>query len=363
MKLVLLGENGSVHIQKWILGISESKDIDIHVISFERGIRFPGVSYHFIQPITKTRFDFFLSVFKVKKIIKRINPDLVHAHYATSYGFWAAFAGFHPCIITGWGADIFDSPSNPIMRLILKYTFRRADAITVLSEVTRKELKKLSSKPVKLVPFGVPTDRYSPLLENKKDEFIRIGTIRTLSEKYGIEYLIQAFYQIHEIFPFARLEIVGDGPQRDKLINLCKELKIHQKVTFHGYVNQHSEPEKYMQLLQSFDIFTILSVLDSETFGVAAVEAASCGIPVVATKVGGLPEVVEDGITGILVPPANVEKTAEALKNLLGNEELRTSMGVNGRIKVLKQYDWKNNLKSMTDLYRNLSENSLSKNN
>lgn len=362
MKLVLLGENGSVHIQKWILGISESKDIDVHVISFERGLRVPGVSYHFIQPFTKTRLDFFLYAFKVKRIIKKINPDLVHAHYATSYGFWAAFSGFHPCIITGWGADIFDSPSNPLMRLILKYSLGKADAITVLSEVTRKEIKKLSSKPVKLVPFGVPTDRYIPSLEKNGDEFIRIGTIRTLSEKYGIEYLIRAFSEIHTLFPLARLEIVGDGPQRDMLKQLCTKLEINEKVTFHGYINQHSEPEKYMQLLQSFDIFTILSILDSETFGVAAVEASACGIPVIATNVGGLPEVVEDGITGLLVPPANKEKTAEALKKLLENEELRNRLGKNGRIKVLNQYDWKNNFKSMTDLYRNLWKQSLSEN-
>jgi glycosyltransferase involved in cell wall biosynthesis len=359
MKLVLIGENGSVHIQKWILGISESKDIDVHVISFERGLRFPGVTYHFIKPLTKTKLDFFLRVFRVRRIIKKINPDLVHAHYATSYGFWGAWSGFHPFIITGWGADIFDSPANPLMRLILKYSFSKADAITVLSEVTRTELKKLSSKAVKLVPFGVPTDRYTSGLEKKQDEFIRIGSIRTLSEKYGVEYLIRAFSQIHIDFPLARLEIVGDGPQRIMLKNLCEELKIHHKVTFHGYVNQHSEPEKYMQLLQSFDVFAILSILDSETFGVAAVEAAACSIPVVATRVGGLPEVVEDGITGLLVPPADIEKTADALISLIKSEELRSKMGSNGRNKVLIQYDWKNNLKSMIDLYRSLSKHHL----
>jgi glycosyltransferase involved in cell wall biosynthesis len=114
-----------------------------------------------------------------------------------------------------------------------------------------------------------------------------------------------------------------------------------------------------MQLLQSFDVFAILSILDSETFGVAAVEAAACSIPVVATRVGGLPEVVEDGITGLLVPPADIEKTADALISLIKSEELRSKMGSNGRNKVLIQYDWKNNLKSMIDLYRSLSKHHL----
>jgi glycosyltransferase involved in cell wall biosynthesis len=354
MKLVLLGENGSVHIQKWILGIAQENNIVLHVISFERGIQTPGVTYHFIKPITKTKLDFLLYLFKVKKIIKKINPNLIHAHYATSYGLWAAFSGFHPCIITGWGADIFDSPSNPIMRMILKYSFSKADAITVLSEITRKEIKKLTSKSITLIPFGVPTDRYKPREIKEIDSFIRIGTIRTLSEKYGVEFLIRAFAKIHTEFSLARLEIVGDGPQRNMLKKLCEDLDITNKVTFHGYINQHSEPEKYMNLLQSFDIFAILSVLDSETFGVAAVEASACGIPVIATRVGGLPEVVEDGVTGILVPASDSDKTAEALKKLLESKELRSSMGKNGRIKVLKQYDWKNNLQTMINLYRNL---------
>jgi glycosyltransferase involved in cell wall biosynthesis len=117
-----------------------------------------------------------------------------------------------------------------------------------------------------------------------------------------------------------------------------------------------------MRLLQSMDIFTILSVLDSETFGVAAVEAAACGIPVVATKVGGLPEVVEDGVTGLLVAPANSRETAEALSKLLDNESLRLEMGTQGRKKVLNQYDWSNNLKSMIAIYRNLVLTYASKN-
>src|ERR1051325_5937881 len=179
MKLCILGDNGSTHIQKWVRAIAEYKNIELHVISFDKGIKFDGVSYHPLKKYTGTKLDYFLNSFKVKSFIRTIEPNLIHAHYATSYGFLSAISGFHPCIITGWGADIFDSPKNPFMNQILKYSLSKADAITVLSKITSKEISKYTNKPVRIIPFGVDISRFSPK-EKNGDEFIRIGTIRTL---------------------------------------------------------------------------------------------------------------------------------------------------------------------------------------
>src|ERR1019366_4568223 len=126
------------------------------------------------------------------------------------------------------------------------------------------------------------------------------------------------------------------------------------RVTFHGYVNQNTEYEKYISLLTNFDIFAILSIIDSETFGVAAVEASACEIPIVATSVGGLPEVIESEKTGILVPPKNVEETSKAVERLIIDKELRILMGKNGRKRVEENYNWKNNIIQMLDLYEKL---------
>ncbi len=352
MKIVILGENVSVHIQKWINAISQEKSIDLHVITFDRGVKYENVTYHYINLLTNSKLDYFLNIPKVKRLVKSIKPDLLHAHYATSYGFMGALVNFHPFIITGWGADIFDSPKNPIMKWLLQFSFKKADYITVLTEVTRKEIKHLTNKSVTLIPFGVDLQKFRFVPRQEKNT-VHIGTIRTLSEKYGVEYLIRAFALLRKKHNNIELDIVGDGPLRVSLENLAEELGIKDHVVFHGFVNQNDDFKKYFSLLSSMDIFTILSVLDSETFGVAAVEAFACGIPIVATNVGGLPEVIDNELTGILVPPRNFEATAEALERLIIDLKLRIEFGNNGRKKVEQLYDWKNNTNLMISLYKN----------
>jgi L-malate glycosyltransferase len=350
MRLVILGENGSVHIQKWISALADCKGIELHVISFNRGVMVDGVKYHFLKKIIGRKIDYLLNVFEVKYFIKKIKPDILHAHYATSYGFLARASGFHPFIITGWGADIFDSPKKTLIKKILMKSFKNADAISVLSEITREEIKKMTDKYVHLIPFGVDINKFCPSQSNEGD-IIRIGTIRTLTEKYGVEYLIRAFAKICKKYSNVQLDIVGDGSLRSSLEQLTIELGINNKVMFHGYINQNASFEKYIKILQSFDVFAILSILDSETFGVAAVEASACGIPVVATSVGGLPEVIEAEKTGLLVSPRNVEDTANALDRLLSNKKLRIDMGKAGRAKVEANYNWTFNIQQMVNLY------------
>ena len=351
MKILILGDNNSVHIQKWIKAVADYPEVVLDVITFDKGVKIEGVNYHFLKKITGTKLDYFLNVLRVRTFIKKIKPELVHAHYATSYGFLGMFSNFKPFIVTGWGADIFDSPKSIFLKCLLKKTFKNANSISVLSEITRIEMKKLTDKHVHLIPFGVDITKFSSA-EKTTDGIIRIGTIRTLSEKYGVEYLIRAFAELTEKHTNIELHIVGDGPLRVKFEELVVELNIENKVVFYGYVNQNSDFEKYIKILSNFDIFCILSILDSETFGVAAVEASSCEIPVVASSVGGLPEVVEDGKTGIIVAPKSVDQTFKALEILVNDPNLRLEMGKNGRLKVEKMYNWKSNTQQMIDLYK-----------
>ena len=126
---------------------------------------------------------------------------------------------------------------------------------------------------------------------------------------------------------------------------------VSDKITFHGYINQQTDFAKYSSILSQLDIFAILSVMDSETFGVACVEASACGIPVIATNVGGLPEVVKNGITGIIVEPKNPEQTANAIERLLNDESLRIKMGEDGRRNVIDNFDWEKSVEKMMNVY------------
>lgn len=312
MKVCYLGDNGSVHNQKWIQALSAQKGIELHVICFDKGVKYEGVKYYFLKKFANNKADYLLNIFKLKRLLKQIKPDVLHAQYATSYGFMGAVSGFHPLIVTGWGADIFDSPGNLIMQKVVEYSLRSADAISVLSHVTLKEIGHYTDKEVSLIPFGVDISKFSPKPVSSPTNIIRIGTIRTLSEKYGVTYLIEAFAMVSRKYDHVFLDIVGDGELRAVLEQQVFDLGISDRVKFHGYLNQQIDFKKYYSILSGLDIFAILSILDSETFGVAAVEAEACGIPVVASNVGGLPEVVIDGETGLIVPPRDSKATADA---------------------------------------------------
>jgi len=324
--------------------------IEVNVITFKIGIEYSTARYHYIKRFTGTKWDYLLNLFRVKKLVNMINPDLLHAHYATSNGLMAAFSGFQPLIITGWGSDIFDSPKYFPMRQMLKFSLGKAREVTVLSNITKLEISKYTSNNISIIPFGVDLEKFSKSSENK-DEIIKIGTVRTLARKYGVEYLIKAFATLSKNHENIRLEIVGDGDLRLVLEQLSKDLLIENKVVFHGFINQESEFDKYIAILRSFDIFCIPSIQDSETFGVAAVEALACSIPVVATNVGGLPEVVVEGETGFLVPPEDNDSIASAIENLICDPEKRKIMGKKGRKSAEDNFDWKMNVRQMVDLY------------
>jgi glycosyltransferase involved in cell wall biosynthesis len=350
MKLCLLGYNGSVHIQKWVHALSQQREIELHVITFNKGIKYENVTYHHLKGYTGNKIDYILNILLLKRLIKTIEPDIVHAHYATSYGFMGACLNFHPYIITGWGSDIFDSPKNGVMKCILKYSLKKADAISVLSKVTLKEISKLTDKKVEIIPFGVNLNKFYKR-KSTQDGIIRIGTIRTLSEKYGVEYLIRAFELLYKKYKNIQLEIVGDGVEREFLKRLTDELRVSDRIVFHGFVSQTSDFERYISILNNFDIFAILSTKDSETFGVAAIEALACAIPVVATNVGGLTEIIENNNTGLIVKVKDATETAVAIEKMILDEGLRKTLGENGRKKVERLYNWKSNVDQMMKVY------------
>ena len=136
--------------------------------------------------------------------------------------------------------------------------------------------------------------------------------------------------------PACRLLIVGDGPQRDELLQLAAQLGIAERTRFVGAVAHTDVPHWLHQL----DIYAAPSRLDSESFGVAVIEAGACGLPVVVSDAGGLPEVVVAGETGLVVPRDDVPALQAALKHLMLDPELRQRFGRQGRAHVEREYEW-----------------------
>ena len=184
---------------------------------------------------------------------------------------------------------------------------------------------------------------------------IVIGTVKSLAYKYGIDLLIRAYAQLL-VDPVVldaglsnklHLRIVGTGPDRLSLEALAVKEGVSNRVEFVGAVPHSRVPE----MLQGFDVYVAASRLDSESFGVAVVEASACGVPVVVTDVDGLSEVVEQDRTGFIVPREDVDSLVSAMKSLILSAPLRKRLGQGGRASVQSRYDWDASVTKMIECY------------
>lgn len=366
MKILILADLNSPHTYKWATSLTEHglqiqiyglNQCNNHNLYQDYGIE-TFTSAVDVKIATKDKslgkWHYLKVLPQLIKIIKESQPDIVHAHYATSYGLLGALSGFKPFLLSVWGTDIFDFPKRSyVFKNILKFNLFRATQVLSTSHAMTKETQKYTSKPIEIIPFGIDlatftSQQVTESLFNPED--IVIGTIKILDRTYGIEYLIRAFNSLKNKYPELPLKllIVGDGPIKEELINLTKELDIVDRCTFTGRVD-YRDIQKYHNMLS---IFVAVSL--AESFGVAVIEASACEKPVVVSNVGGLPEVVEDGETGFIVPPKNVESTAKALEKLILDKELRGKMGRSGRDRVKKLFNWPDNVQQMADIYNKI---------
>ncbi|MCH4199298.1 MAG: glycosyltransferase [Clostridium tyrobutyricum] len=360
MKICYLSDANSIHTKKFC-DFFKNKGYDVSVISLNDGyidgIPVYNLNYDIndIKKNSSTRkLKYILSFRKISGIIDKIKPDLIHAHYATSYGLLAALSKFHPFILSVWGSDVFDFPKSGILnKMMLKYNLKKADKVLSTSKVMSKETSKYTDKKIEITPFGVDLNILKPY-ENKYDDrdTITIGTIKTLEEKYGIEYLIRGFAKVSFKYPGINLilEIGGKGSQKEYLENLSQKLGIHNKVKFLGFLNR----QQVVETFNRFDIAVFPSVLDSESFGVAAVEAQACGTPVIVSNVGGLPEATSPDVSSILVRKKNSDDIQNALEKLILNKDLRISMGKNARKFVEDNFNIEDNFNKVDRIYKEI---------
>lgn len=363
MKILYIAPASVNHTVRWVNAMSE-KGHKVHLMSLREhreGVNEINkkVKIHYLN--ISGHKGYYLNWFKAKKIIKRINPDIINTHYASGYGTLSRFINSGPVLLSVWGSDVYDFPNeNKLKKKILEKNLKSSFKVASTSNVMAEEVRKYIDKKIYVTPFGVDTDIFKPLEINKKKE-IKIGIVKTLKPKYGVRYLIKAISILVdrlikenkiEILGQITCDIYGDGEEKNELMNLTKQLNIESIVSFKGYI----ENKRVSVAINQMDIFCAPSILDSESFGVAAVEAMACEVPVVTSDVDGFREVVEDQVTGYIVPRKNSEALADKIYELIFDEKKRKIMGINGRKRVKKLYDWKNNVDHMEKVYKEVIE-------
>lgn len=346
MKLMYIAIGGSTHTRKWVEYFRDAGS-RILLISFYPCDDIPGVEVRVLA--CRNRASMLMKLPKIKKLIAEFQPDLLHAHYASSCGLIGALTGFKPFVLSTWGDDIMVFPhKSPLHRRMVAWVIRKADHVTATGVMLGRHTEALINREreVQVISFGVDVKRFS-FTERPERDIFRIGAVRNLMPKYGLEYLIRATARLVEKNHKVDLTLIGPGFLRSKLESLCTELGVERVVTFAGQLPN----EKMQNYLAEFDVVVMPSISEGETFGVSAVEAMATGLPVIASDIGGLPEVVLNGETGRLVKPADVSDLTDSLEYYLMNRDIRLKHGRAGRKRVEALYDWQANALEMKRVY------------
>lgn len=296
-----------------------------------------------------------LPLFHAIGLCRREHLEVIECWQPLPFGlialFLKAFTGI-AYIVWSHGNDLSRPQRYPLARFFLSRVLAGACLVIANSHSTRDELLALRISPDKIRVLNPPVDtrRFNPdidcsLIRRRHDLEGRrvILTVARLVRVKGIDTVIRALPRVLAEVPDAIYLVVGDGPLRQELDHLAQTSGVHESIVFAGTVDHLSDdlPRYY----GACDLFVMVSrprpqARETERFGMAYVEAGACGKPVVGGRSGGAAEAVEDGITGLLVDPTNLDEVASAIIQVLSDSELAQRLGENARARIVGVDEW-----------------------
>lgn len=340
---------------------------EIHFITYSQPVRLallnPNVHYHEVNvpeyPLFHYQpYELALSS-KLVDMVKLHKIELLHVHYAIPH----AYAGYMakqmlkdegitiPMVTTLHGTDITLVGNHPFYKPAVTFSINKSDFVTSVSQSLKEDTLKLFNikNEIQVIPNFIELDKSTKdpsipcrrsVMANENERIItHISNFRKVKR---IPDVIKIFDKIQKEIP-AKLMMVGDGPEKEKAEKLCLELGIQDKVIFFGNSNEID------RILCLTDLFLLPS--ETESFGLVALEAMACGVPVISSNSGGLPEVNFDGISGYLSAVGNVDEMAEKALIILKEDVVLAEFKKNALV-VAKKFDIKNILPLYEDLYR-----------
>lgn len=346
---------------------------EIHFITYRQPVRLallnPNVHYHEVNvpeyPLFHYQpYELALSS-KLVDMVKLYKIELMHVHYAIPH----AYAGYMakqmlkdegiivPMITTLHGTDITLVGNHPHYKPAVSFSINKSDVVTSVSQSLKEDTYALfnTQKEIHVIPNFIELDKH----RNEKQISCQRSVMATTDEKIithisnfrkvkRIPDVINVFYKIQQKIP-AKLMMVGDGPQKEMAEELCFKLGIQDKVIFFGNSNEIDK------ILSYSDLFLLPS--ETESFGLAALEAMAWSVPVISSNSGGLPEVNFDGVSGFLSNVGAIDEMAANAIKILENETVLKDFKANA-LEVAQQFDIKNILPLYEDLYKLAIENS-----
>jgi L-malate glycosyltransferase len=298
MRLVFVAFHGGVHTRRWAAFFAE-RDHEVHVVTCGNASAAP-YAVHDLGKLRLGKLGYVLKLPRARRLIRALQPDVLHAHYATSYGLLGLASGVHPFVVTAHGDDVLIAPRNPFLRVVVSRVLATADLVTVPSEQMRQAVVALvgQATPVDVFQYGVESKRLARLGDEQrgadKANVTRIVSARPLLRLYRVDALLRALAELRGVRSFV-CEVVGDGPERPALERLAASLGLENEVTFHGHV----APDAAERVLARADVY--VSVSESDGASVALLEAMALGAVPVLSDIPANRAWVVDGRTGVLV--------------------------------------------------------------
>ncbi|HEV8265503.1 MAG TPA: glycosyltransferase family 4 protein [Gemmatimonadales bacterium] len=280
------------------------------------------------------------------RLNRRQRYDVLHVHWPLPLALfgWAAQAGAAatpppPVVTTFYGVELrWVKRSMPFLKRFLAWAARRSARVVAISSYTAAELRELAPDiPIAVIPYTTSLPEPSPS-QASVDGPPAVLFVGRLVERKGVRYLLEAMAALRD--RPVRLVVIGDGAERARLEAAARELGVADRVEFRGRISAADLQDAYANAVA----FVLPAVVDArgdtEGLGVVILEAMSYGTPVIASRIGGITDIVEDGRSGLLVPPGDAGALAAALRRLLEDRDLARRLGDAGRRRVREQFSW-----------------------
>ena len=278
---------------------------------------------------------------KIREVLEREKFDIIHFHEPLMPMLCTSILRLSRTANVGTFHASYGKPgynfARPIGKWLLRRWFRNLHGKIAVSKPAVEYASTNFPGYYNIIPNGVDVEHFSPdvaPIEEFDDDKLNILFVSRLEKRKGLNYLLQAFRQVKEEVPNSRLIVVGPGTRLRRRYERYVAKSGLKDVVFVGMVSYDDLPRYY----QTADVFCAPAI-GSESFGIILLEAMSMGKPIVASNIEGYASVISHGADGLLVPPANKDKLAQALISLLNDEALRKEMGAKGRIKAL-EHSW-----------------------
>ena len=331
---------------------------DVHFIAMSpgphRGVPTYNVGLGRRYSETEGKWKYPISMLRARRLIKKLKPDIVHAHYATSCGLTALVCGFHPTVVTAHGSDLTTGITSRIWRPLLRRIFRFADCVNTVSEDLGEMTISLGIEPdkVETLTLGIDTDKFALTKrpEINPSRALRLVCTRRLEPVFDHPTIINALARLREKGMEFRMTFVGDGSLLNTLKRQAGDAGLNGCVSFTGKVPNDELPK----ILSRHDVYLSASLWDGTSLSL--LEAMATGLFPVVSDIKANATLLKHNVDALLHRIGDADDLAECIMQLYAHPQLAAGAARRNRLKVIESADRKNNMKRLERIFEELIE-------